>query len=39
MDEDDLLLEEKAFFEFFLVSFGKNHLNLKNIVDVNVKGC
>ena len=36
MDEDNLSLEEKVVAEFFLASFGKNNLNLKNIFRVNV---
>ena len=34
VDEDDLTLEERAVAKFFLLSFRKQHLNLKGIVSV-----
>ena len=34
IDESSLKLEEKAVVYFLLDSFGKNHLNLKNVVGV-----
>ena len=37
MDEDSLLPKEKAVAKFFLTSFGKNHLNLENMGDIDAK--
>ena len=37
MDEDSLSSEERAVIEFFLSSFKKNHLNLKNITSINAE--
>ena len=37
MDEDSLLPEEKMVAKFFLMSFGKNHLNLENMGDIDAK--
>ena len=37
IDEDTLRIEDQAVIHFFLQTFGKNHLNLKNIVGVKVE--